>query len=192
LKVKQIEIMKLIVLLAFVLLLVPSLVHASNGEIYSFSTSPSQLMVFKNVTINVGVSNPSEAEKGYKLKVSVVKEGKQAYGKNFYFDLNPSEDMNFLFSFIPKEIDEYEVVLNLYDKYEIETYDTRIEKFEILSETGPFDLSLESLSRIAKPGEKVPIMLEIKNMGEEGTDVNVSIEMGCFNQSNNVKEFLYF
>jgi hypothetical protein len=89
-------------------------------------------------------------------------------------------------------VGNYKLIAELYDKYETELYDSEIRDFKVLSEVGPFDLLMDVLPGIAKPEEKIPILLSMLNNGEKGSDVKVRVIMECFDQSNILQEFFVF
>jgi len=163
-----------------------------DGEIYSLIYTPSEPIFLETITINIGVENTGKQANSFKLKLYISQEGEIKYATTLSFDLGPGSAISLSPTYIPNEVGEYEIIAKLYDDYEVELYDTMIIKFDVVSQIGPFDLSLEVLSRTVKPGEEMPIVLKAINMGKEGTDVRIRVETFCFNQSFTFDEFYVF
>lgn len=162
------------------------------GRISSLTFSPVEPILFEEVSINIGIENTWDSYKEYKLKVFISKEGQIKYEEKFLFGLKPGRSLFISPLFVPDDIGEFEVIVKLYDKYEVELYDTSMIRFVVTSRIGPFDISVDVLTRVVEPGGDLPIMLSITNMGERGTDVKVRVEVFCFNQSPIFSEFYVF
>jgi hypothetical protein len=162
------------------------------GRISSLTFSPAEPILFEEVSINIGIENTGNSYNEYRLKVYVSKEGQIKYEEKFLFGLQPGRSLFISPLFVPDDIGEFEVVVKLYDKYEVELYDMSMIRFVVISRIGPFDISVDVLTRMVKPGEDLPAVLSITNMGERGTDVKVRVEILCFNQSSIFSEFYVF
>jgi len=194
---KEMRLMQIIVFISILFLLcVPSAFSVEekdfDGRIYSLIYTPSEPIFLETLTINIGVENTGKQANNFKLKLYISKEGEIKDVTTLSFDLAPGNAITLSPTYIPSEVGEYEIVAKLYDDYETELYDTEITKFDVASQIGPFDLSLEVLSRTVRPGEEMPIVLKAVNMGNEGTDVRIRVESFCFNQSFTFDEFYVF
>lgn len=176
---------------SFLLLISSSISEQKIGEIYDLTFSPSEPVALQTMTINVGVKNTGNLPANFKLKIFVIKDGQIKHQNSFEFDLQPGKTVSFSSSYVPDDIQEFEILAKLYDKYETELYDSKMLKFNVISDIGPFDLFVEPLTRIVKPGEELPISLTLINKGEKGTDVKIRVEVLCLN-STPLNEFLVF
>jgi len=62
----------------------------------------------------------------------------------------------------------------------------------VISDIGPFDLSLDVLSRTVRPNDEVPLIVSMKNIGVKGTDVKIAVNMDCLEQEDIYKEFFVY
>jgi len=161
------------------------------GKISSLSHSPTEPLAFNNMTISVGVQNIWNSTTDLKLKLFVTKEGQIKYETFFIFYSRQGETIFFSTTFVPDNIGEFEILAKLYDMYEIQLYDTRMIKFDVISKIGPFDLSLDVLARTVRPEEELPVVLRMRNEGIEGTDIKIKVEVFCVDQSL-TNEFVVF
>lgn len=52
---------------------------------------------------------------------------------------------------------------------------------------------LDFLTRVVGPGEELPIVVNVVNKGQKGTDIKVRLEVTCYNQKYNISdEFLVY
>lgn len=164
----------------------------STGKIYSMTVTPDTPVVYDPITISIGVNNPTESEASYKLEVIVTKDGEIKSNQPFTFTL-PARLGTFVAPvFVPSDIGQYEVVAKLTDSYNIGVKDLRVEKVNVVSEIGPFDVAIDSPSEVITPGEKTPLILTLANMGEKATDVQVKVTLECDDQPDISQELFVF
>lgn len=163
-----------------------------HGEVYSVYVDPKEPLMLEEFKINIGVRNPSTTLNEYLLEVLISKEGEVKDHSPFSFQLHPSKAITFSRGFTLTDAGKHEVVIKLYDKYKSVLYDTEILEITVLSDIGPFDLSLEAITRTVRPGSEVPLIVSMKNTGIKGTDVKISVSMDCLNQEDMHKDFSVF
>lgn len=182
-----------LVLGLFLVLAVP-VAYAQNtqeGDVYSVSISPTDPVVFDPVTISVGVKNPSGKPIQYSMDVIVTKDGEIQQDNPFTFTLGPGEGTFLSPTFKSKDIGEYQVVVKLSDVFG-DVKDIEIRKFTVVSEIGPFDIAVDTPSKIIVPGTITPVILTLANMGEKATDIQVRVTMTCNNEPNIAQDFFVF
>ena len=186
-------------ILAVAFLFVFSLVPAagaqelgSTGKIYSMTVTPETPVVYDPITISIGVNNPTESESSYKLEVIVTKDGQIKSNQPFTFTL-PARLGTFVAPvFVPSDIGQYEVVAKLTDTYDVSVRDLRVERVNVVSEIGPFDVAIDAPSEVITPGERTPLILTLANMGEKATDVQVKVTLECDSQPDISQELFVF
>ncbi len=165
---------------------------SSEGKVVSITYAPQEPLVSEPLTITVDVKNDGEERFDYKLYVLISKDGFLKESNNYHFSLNPDRSTSVSLEYLPDDIGKFEVVAKLFDEYETELVDYSITNFLSISHIGPFDLVVDTPTKTVSPGDVVPIILSFENMGSKGTDVEVLLEMTCFNQRNIAKSFLIF
>lgn len=161
------------------------------GQVYSITISPKDPVVFDSVSISIGAKNPSNKAIQYRLELLVTKDGEIKQSVPFTFTLQPQEGTFVSPTFKPDDIGEYEVVAKLSDIFG-DLKDIQIRKFRVVSEIGPFDISIDVPSKLVLPGSRTPLILTLANMGEKATDVQVRVTMECQNERDIVQEFFIF
>jgi len=182
-----------IALLLFVfsfLLTVPSVF--SQGEIYSIYIDPEKPLILEEFIINIGVQNTDNKTNDYILDVFVSKEGQVKDENSFAFSLKPDRGVLFSPRFTPNAVGKYEIFAKLYDKYKVVVYHTRILDVNVISDIGPFDLSLDALSRTVGPNKEIPLIVSMKNVGLKGTDAKIDVRIDCLDQEDIYKDFFVF
>jgi len=163
-----------------------------NGAIAGFSYHPGNVAVLDNVTFIIQTKNTGTEATEYNLQLTISNEGQILDKENFSFSLKAGQAITFSPTFSPDTIGQYQVLVELFDKYGTKKFDSRIENINVVSTIGPFDLSIDIPSNVMRPGERIPALLSISNMGEKGTDVDVELAIPCLNQSTITKEFFVF
>lgn len=162
------------------------------GRVESVKIFPEEPVVAKEMTVTANVKNPSGESLSYKLKLRLVKDGKVLAENTFTFDIGPGLSTTVTSAFVPNDIGNFEVVAELSDRFELEKMDVEVVRINVASDIGPFDVIIESPSRIVPPGVRTPILLTLANMGKKGTDVQVKINMDCYEQEDIGQEFFIF
>lgn len=184
--------MKLLILSFIIfILLFSGIAHAN--EIYKISSSSPEPRVLEETTFSTDVRNNGDVKQSYALQISINKEGKIIDEKEFIFDLAPQERTILSSTFVPNDIGQITLVATLFDKDKVKVFDTKMEEFNIVSEIGPFDMKLVVPTKMVKPGETLPLTLELSNMGITGSNVTINVKNICFNESNsesNISNFL--
>lgn len=185
---------QMFLLTLFTALLFLSIVPAafSQGEVYSIDIEPVEPMVFEDFIINLGVRNTGDELTEYVLDVFVSKDGQVKYENHFTFQLHPNKGIIFSPTFMPISVGKYKIVTKLYDKYKAILYDTKIEEIDVVSDVGPFDLSLDVITRKVRPGYEIPLIVRMKNIGIKGTDIKIAVSINCFEQRDIYKDFFVF
>jgi len=178
--------------LSFLFFVFPVFSQEFKAEILSLSFSPSEPIILENVSMDIKVKNTGRSYADFKLELFITKEGKIKYRRTFSFGFEQGMSLSFSPSYLPDDIGEYEILAKLYDKNKLILYDSKILKFIVISEVGPFDLSMEVLTRNIRPREDLPVILRISNKGEIGTDVKVKVEIFCFDSSSLLNEFFVY
>lgn len=166
----------------FLIILISSPVLAQaqeNGRIYHLTYSPAEPVALEDVTISIGVENPSDKAQSYFMQLQMAKDGRIVHEQEFTFTLEKTKGIFFTPTFAPQYIGEYEVIVKLYDKAKYELFDTKIIEFNSVSHLGPFDIVIEPLTSRVRPGLTLPAKLFLENMGTKGTDVEVRISVNC-------------
>ncbi len=149
------------------------------GKIYHLSYSPDEPVALEDLTISVGVENPGNKTQNYLLEMKIAQDGKIVHEQEFTFTLENAKGIFFTPKFAPKDIGEFEVIVQLYDKFKINLFDTKITKFNSVSHLGPFDIVIEPQTSRIRPGFNLPAKLFLENMGSKGTDVTVLVSVAC-------------
>lgn len=164
----------------------------SSGEIFGLSISPVKPLFGEEAKISLGIKNPEDTENSYKLVYFITKDGIVKFSSDIGFTLLPNRTIELNPTFIPDDLGEHQLVVQLYDKFETKLFDTVTKKFDVVSEIGPFDLRIELPTSIITPGENIPTFLTIGNLGEKGTEVNVNVKVKCYDQSDIQNSFFVF
>ncbi len=172
--------MKIIWPLFFSLLLMLSPAFAdNNGEIYHLTYSPEEPVALEDLTLSIGVENPSNVSRGYLLQVQIIKEGKIISDEEFTFNLDKEKGLFLTPKFTPQDIGEHEIVVKLYDKVKFELFDTSLLNFNSVSTLGPFDIIVEPLTSRVRPGLLLPTKVILENMGIKGSDIEIQVSVNC-------------
>ena len=166
--------------------------NIGKGKIFRLSYLPEKPLISESLTITAGVENDGNEKYDYKLIIFIIKDGSIKETFEYPFTLESGRSVSFSPDYVPDDIGVFEIVAKLYDKYEITLIDSKIIKFSSISDIGPFDLSIDVLSKVVRPAESVPVILSLENMGEKGTDVEIRIGMDCLNQMNVEQSFFIF
>lgn len=178
--------------LVFLLILPTVSAQTYDGKIYSLFYEPIETVILDSLTISMGVQNTGEEFNAYLLKLYITKDGRVLYETSFTFQLQPTEAVTFSPTYVPEELGRYQIVVELFDQYELEKYDSRSLSFYVISDIGPFDLSLDVLTRTVKPGEELPMIIKLTNMGEHGIDVKVKVTVNCYQQTDIRNDFFVY
>lgn len=171
----------------------PSLAQATgDGEIKSVSVTPENPVVLKQMTVAAEVWNPTVDQRSYRMTMQLVQDGKIRSSQEFAFSLDPGLGNTISTSFVPRSIGDFEMVVKLTDEIGIGTDDIEISEFAVTSDIGPFDVAIESPSRIVRPGDRTPLVLALANMGLKGMDVEVRVGMDCRQQEDIAQSFYIF
>lgn len=162
------------------------------GEVYSLSTNPKEPLVLDNVIVNIGVRNAGDELDEYVLDVFISQDGHVKDNSTFTFSLQSGKGVVLSPTFTPAAVGMYKILTKLYDRYKTALYDTEILEINVISDIGPFDLSLDVLSRIVRPNDEVPMTVRMKNVGIKGTDVKIAVSMDCFEKEDMYKDFFVF
>jgi len=146
----------------------------------------------EDVSITIGVHNTGDELNEYVLEIFISKDGKVKDENSFTFSLQPDKGITFSPTFTPTDVGQHEIAVKLYDKYKTVLFDTKISDVIVISDIGPFDLSLDVLSRTVKPNDEVPLIVSMKNIGIKGTDVKIALSMDCLEQEDIYKDFFVF
>lgn len=160
------------------------------SKIYTLTTEP-EIEVLTEAKVLVGVQNNGKEKNNYKLYLFITKEGKVKDSTDFSFTLKPGDGATFTSTFTPTEIGKHEILAKLYDGLEMVLYDTRTLSIDTISKVGPFDFSLDLLTKTAEPGNSVPLVLKMKNIGEKGAEVKIKVSMYC-EEKTLAEEFAIF
>jgi len=166
--------------------------NIGKGKISRLSYLPEKPLVSESLMITAGVENNGNEKYDYKLMIFIVKDGSIKETFEYPFTLESGRSVSFSSEYVPDGIGPFQIIAKLYDKYEITLIDSKIIDFDSISDIGPFDLSLDVLSRVVRPTQAVPIILTLINMGEKETDIEVRIEMDCRNQTDIKQSFFIF
>lgn len=185
---------QMIFLTIFTALLFLSIVPAafSQGEVYSIYIEPAEPMVFEDFIINLDVRNTGDKLNEYVLDIFISKDGQVKDENHFTFHLHPNKGIIFSPTFMPISVGKYKIVTKLYDKYKTILYDTKIAEIDVISDVGPFDLSLDVITRKVRPGYEIPLIVRMKNIGVKGTDIKIAVSINCFEQRDIYKDFFVF
>ncbi|MBI2005185.1 MAG: hypothetical protein HYS80_00275, partial [Candidatus Aenigmarchaeota archaeon] len=164
----------------------------SGGEIFGLSISPAKPLFGEEARLSVGVKNIEKTTTSYKLVYIIIKDGLVKLTSDIDFTLLSNGTITLTPSFIPDDLGEHQLILELYDESGRELLDTVTKKFDVVSEIGPFDLAINMPTSIISPGESVPAILTIGNLGEKGAELNVNVNIKCYNQSDIVNSFFIF
>jgi len=185
-----------VVLLSFVSFLLAniSFVNAQQkpAEIYSLSYEPSEPVVLESIKFSVGVKNNGQQTRDYKLEFVITKGGIVKVSDEFIFNLRPNAGTFFSPDYVPDDINEFDVIVKLYDRTSNQLIDAKTLQFNVVSDIGPFDLEVSIPSKFVKAGSIAPVLLTLANMGRKGTDVDIQISLECINQSDILKSFFIF
>lgn len=183
----------LLTVLGIFVIFLPTLSKAqTNGAITGLSFQPKDPIVLDNVTVTIEVTNTGSDTAPYSLKLTILNEGRILDNDSFTFTLKPGGKISFSPTYSPQTIGQYEIVVELFDKYGMQKFDSNIADMNVVSTIGPFDLSIDIPSNIVEPSSRIPALLSITNMGEKGTDVDVELSIPCINESSITKEFFVF
>ncbi len=174
---KQIIIMWAIIGVIFLSAISPALAQES-GEITQLIYSPSEPVVFDDTTISIRVEN-SDKTKDYFMLLQIIKDGKMVNEQKFTFSLGSAKGITFTPQYTPQDIGVHEVVVKLFDKFQIDLLDTKVIDFNVVSHLGPFDIILDPLTTRIRPGFNLPVKLLLENMGTKGVDVEVRLSINC-------------
>jgi len=175
------------------LIIVPMVVaQETKGKIYTLTYSPLEPIVADDMTISVGVENTDSAAREYILDVVVIKDGRVKYKEKFTFKLNAGRGITFPPTYTPDDIGDHEIIAKLYDKFGVELLSTKLLKFNSISHIGPFDLEVAVPSDVVRPNTRIPIITQLVNMGEKGTDVEVKLTMDCIAKQDPIEKFILF
>ncbi len=150
-----------------------------NGKIYQLAYSPAEPVALEDVKISIGVENPSNKTHDYLMEIKITKEGRIIHEQQFTFSLESTKGVQFTPMFLPQDIGEFEVIVQLYDRFKVDLFDTKIVKFNSVSHIGPFDIIIEPLTSRIRPGLTLPAKILLENMGTKGTDVTVLVDVAC-------------
>ncbi len=173
---------KRLIIAALILPLLSLPVFANEyGEIQELRYLLAEPVVFEDMDLFIGVNNPDENIRNYLLEVEFVKEGKIVASQEFTFSLQGSKKITFTPTFVAQDIGRHEIIVKLYDKFRIDLYDTKIISFDSISNIGPFDIVLETLTNRVRPNFLLPTRIILTNMGQKGVDVEVRVSINCPN-----------
>lgn len=141
-----------------------------------------QLEVMKEMKVSIGIENNGEKQ-AFKLKIFISKEGNIEDSADFSFELGAGKEIVFTTDFIPTDIGQYQILAKLHDSKEQEIIDNKIYKFTAISKIGPFDFSLDVLTKMVNPLEELPVTLRMINMGEQGAEVKIRTSLYCSGQT---------
>ncbi len=164
----------------------------SQGEIYSISIDPEEPSVLDDIIINIDVRNTADELNEYVLNIFISKDGQVKDENYFTFRLYSNKKVLLSPTFTPPGVGKYKIVVKLYDKYKSVLYDTKVLEITVISDIGPFDLSLDILSRTVRPNDEIPLIISMKNIGVKGTDVHIVLSIDCLEQEDIYKEFFVF
>jgi hypothetical protein len=181
--------MKIFILSFIIFILLFNGIAYANG-IYRISSSSPEPKVLEEVTFSTDIRNDGNEKQSYMLQMSIDMEGKILDEKEFIFELNPQERTILSSTFVPDDIGQIKVVATLLDKDKNEILDTKMEEFNVVSEIGPFDMKLVVPTKTVTPGETLPVILELVNMGIKDTNVKISIKNVCYNESDKKVEII--
>ena len=167
------------VTLFFIIMFSSTALAQENGKIYQLSYLPAEPVVFGVTTISIGVENSGDKTQNYLMHLQIVKEGKVMHEQEFTFALEKTKGIFFTPQYTPQDIGDHEVIVRLYDKFQIDLLDTQIIKFNVVSHLGPFDISIDTLTTRIRPGIFLPAILLLENKGAKGTDVEVRVSVNC-------------
>ena len=188
--------LKFSLIIVFFLLQLTSLALAqteeTKGKIQSLTHSPAEPIVSEGTTISARIENPDTIDHEYNLIISVIKEGKIKYDERFNFVLKSGRAVTFSPVYTPDDIGEFEIIAKLYDKFQAEVVSTKLSSFSALSHIGPFDLDINIPSDVVRPNTKVPVVIQLLNMGDKGTDVEVKLKLSCVTTPDSVEKFIVF
>lgn len=167
-----------IALLSF-LLLSPQALAQEDGKIYQLSYSPAEPVILEDLSISIGVENPSDKTHNYLIEFQIIEEGKIVHEQKFTFTLEKTKGISFTPKYTPQILGEHQVVAKLYDKFKVDLFDTKIMSFNAVSHLGPFDITIEPLTTRVRPGLILPAKVFLENMGTRGLDVEVRVSVTC-------------
>lgn len=165
------------------LLLTSPITAQENGKIYHVAYSPEEPIVSEDIALSAGVENPGIKAQQYSLQLQIIKDGKSVHEEKFTFSLEKTKGISFTPKYAPQDIGEYEVIFQLYDKAELDLFDTKIMKLNVVSNIGPFDITIDPLTSRVRPGFNLPADLVLENMGKKSLDVEVKVSIDCQNQT---------
>jgi len=173
--------MRMLIPLTVFLIIIP-VACAENGRIFQLDYQPTQPRIIEDLKISVGIENNGKTAQSYVLLIDMIKEGRLVYEEEFSFKLEVGKIIFISPVFKPEELGEFQIIAKLYDEYKINLIDSRIKSFDVTTEIGPFDISVDLLTHRVTPSQDLPALLSLKNMGTNGTDVDVRIEIPCEDQ----------
>lgn len=181
-------------ILIFILLTPLALAQTDDvkGKIRPLTYSPSEPIVSQGVTISAGVENPDSIDHQYNLVILIAKAGRIKYEEKFDFALKSGRSVTFSPIYTPDDIGEFQIVAKLYDKFQAKVLSSEFLTFNAGSHIGPFDLEVSVISDVVKPNTKIPVVVQLLNMGDSGTDVEVRLKLPCQTVADSVEKFIVF
>ena len=166
-------------------------VQADTAAITKLTVSPESPMIFKPATIQIDVTNYGKTDI-FTIELFIIREGVIKSQSTYSLSLQPNSPLTITPTFNPDDIGGYQVVVKLWDKNEAIQYDSQIVQFTVISDIGPFDLSINVLTRVIKPGQDIPMLLQMINQGEKGEDVKIQTNVFCQQQNSLSSQFYIF
>lgn len=188
-KIKYI-IISILIAATFISIIPTVLSQEYGGSIYDLRYTPKEPLIGEKLSISVAVLNP-KLDNSYVMEILISKSGNIYYKQKFGLELKSNTGASFSVEYVPNDIDEFNIIAKLYDKFETELYDSKITIFNVKTDIGPFDLGINTPS-VAKKLDEIPVVVSVENKGNKGTDVGIKVSMECYDRSEILNEFFIF
>src|SRR5437867_5318886 len=152
------------ILFIFLIFAVRQASAQQTAEITGLKVTPDNPAIFKAATVEIEVTNSGPSDT-FLVELFVIREGEIKLTSTFSLTLQTSQPLKITPTFTPDNIGGYEIVVKLWDKNKAILYDTKIINFSVTSDIGPFDLSIDAMTRIINPGDEVPLIIQTINQG---------------------------